>query len=40
MVDVSQGNRGYDILCRKPDGVLRVEVKGLKGYVISFDDPE
>ncbi|MBN1683206.1 DEAD/DEAH box helicase family protein [Candidatus Bathyarchaeota archaeon] len=29
--DISQQNRGYDILCSRPDGVLRVEVKGIKG---------
>ena len=28
--DVSMENRGYDVLCRRRDGILRVEVKGLK----------
>jgi hypothetical protein len=28
--DVSQQNRGYDILCKRIDGILRVEVKGLQ----------
>ena len=31
--DVSAQNRGYDIECRRADGVLRVEVKGLKVMV-------
>lgn len=28
--DVSMENRGYDVLCKRRDGILRVEVKGLK----------
>ena len=28
--DVSGDNCGYDVLCRRNDGILRVEVKGLK----------
>jgi len=31
--DVSNQNRGYDIECRRADGILRVEVKGLKTMV-------
>ena len=31
--DVSTQNRGYDIECRRADGILRVEVKGLKAMV-------
>ena len=31
--DVSTQNRGYDIECRRADGILRVEVKGLKTMV-------
>lgn len=28
--DISMQNRGYDLLCKRSDGILRVEVKGLK----------
>ena len=31
--DVSTQNRGYDIECRRADGILRVEVKGLRTMV-------
>jgi hypothetical protein len=31
VVDISRQNRGYDLECSRTDGILRVEVKGLRG---------
>lgn len=31
VADISRENRGYDLECSRTDGILRVEVKGLKG---------
>ena len=30
VLDVSADNCGYDVLCKRNDGILRVEVKGMK----------